>query len=503
MQTKIYKSGICFTLCLSLLLACILSPLLKPEMKKVNAVATEFAIGIALEDALCLLLGACGIAVTGDVLIDDKKREKVAESFNTYQTQQNANTEALAEWTNNLCYGAVDTAGEIWDNFVDWACDGCQYVTGGDFILENGGIDLINYIKSNSPTEATAVLSGNNYTISLDWSTYVNSYPSGAIQGVWIGNARQNTGYNGIVVPMAIILSSGYIATSTAVFNYGGVFQSNLTSSFSGNYTYSDYFTASRWANTYSCLLSPSYNGLTDTQKADWSTHALTTSLAIVGANVASNLRDGKTKIFNKIKGVTDDILDFGDMVGVGTIDGATANRYKVQDKYWEKLQSLSDAIAQALALGMSQAIAIKKLIALVNELTNSITGIKDGTGVYEISADDTTNEVKPDDDKPINEEDFSINYAPDIDFTKFFPFCIPWDLYSLIKLFNAEPVAPKFDIPIKVSTGTLASGKLKIDETITIDLSPYDNVAFIFRIMMFLLVILGLILLTRNIIRG
>ena len=31
----------------------------------------------------------------------------------------------------------------------------------------------------------------------------------------------------------------------------------------------------------------------------------------------------------------------------------------------------------------------------------------------------------------------------------QFFPFCLPWDIYEVLTLFDAEPVAPKFTIPV------------------------------------------------------
>lgn len=81
-----------------------------------------------------------------------------------------------------------------------------------------------------------------------------------------------------------------------------------------------------------------------------------------------------------------------------------------------------------------------------------------------------------------------------------FFPFCIPFDLYHIIEILNAEPVAPKFDIPIPSYD---KSGNLTMSNKITVDLSIFDSVALVFRVCIFLVFMAGLIVITRNLIRG
>lgn len=80
-------------------------------------------------------------------------------------------------------------------------------------------------------------------------------------------------------------------------------------------------------------------------------------------------------------------------------------------------------------------------------------------------------------------------------DWKNVFPFCIPFDLIDFLGILAAEPEAPvirwRFYVP-KV-----------VDQEIVIDLSPWDGVAQIVRTMELLAFCVGLILLTRNIIRG
>ena len=85
-----------------------------------------------------------------------------------------------------------------------------------------------------------------------------------------------------------------------------------------------------------------------------------------------------------------------------------------------------------------------------------------------------------------------------EFDFKLLFPFCIPFDLIDALEVLDAEPVAPAIDIPIPYM-----SEKGMEKHVIKIDLSEYDSVALLLRRMEILLFIVGLILITRNLIRG
>lgn len=81
-------------------------------------------------------------------------------------------------------------------------------------------------------------------------------------------------------------------------------------------------------------------------------------------------------------------------------------------------------------------------------------------------------------------------------DLRTLFPFCIPFDLIDCIRLFNAEPVTPKVEIPMHFAF-------VDVDYTWTIDLKDFNGVATVCRSMFLILFIVGLVLITRNLIRG
>ena len=81
-------------------------------------------------------------------------------------------------------------------------------------------------------------------------------------------------------------------------------------------------------------------------------------------------------------------------------------------------------------------------------------------------------------------------------DLTSVFPFCIPFDLFALIEKFDVQPETPR----ILVSLPLPGVGEtLDLD----LDLSPFETVAVILRSMELIAFIVGLALVTRNLIRG
>ena len=81
------------------------------------------------------------------------------------------------------------------------------------------------------------------------------------------------------------------------------------------------------------------------------------------------------------------------------------------------------------------------------------------------------------------------------IDLKKFFPFCIPFDLYDFFTCLNADPVAPVIEWVIPLPGG----GTYPLE----IDLSAFDDVAQLLRRLQLLLFCVGLAFKTRDLIKG
>ena len=84
----------------------------------------------------------------------------------------------------------------------------------------------------------------------------------------------------------------------------------------------------------------------------------------------------------------------------------------------------------------------------------------------------------------------------PIVDLSKFFPFCIPFDLIHLVQALDADPVAPKWSLKLEPP-------QFPVEWEVTIDLSQFESLAKIFRTGETLLFVVGLILITRGIIKG
>ncbi|NLH02400.1 MAG: hypothetical protein GX488_11075 [Clostridiales bacterium] len=76
------------------------------------------------------------------------------------------------------------------------------------------------------------------------------------------------------------------------------------------------------------------------------------------------------------------------------------------------------------------------------------------------------------------------------------FPFCVPFDLFRLIKALNASPSAPIFTVPLKFDS-------INYQYDFRFDLSQYDNLVQPIRIGITLIFLLGLIMITRKLIKG
>ena len=75
------------------------------------------------------------------------------------------------------------------------------------------------------------------------------------------------------------------------------------------------------------------------------------------------------------------------------------------------------------------------------------------------------------------------------------FPFCIPYDVITVVQLFNAEPEAPSFELPIDF-------GAIGGVYTFELDFSDYENLAQIVRTFEVIAFIYGLMVLSAKVIK-
>ena len=101
----------------------------------------------------------------------------------------------------------------------------------------------------------------------------------------------------------------------------------------------------------------------------------------------------------------------------------------------------------------------------------------------------------EPDPDAPATDEE-AAKYTADL--TTVFPFCIPFDLIRAFKVLSVQGEAPVYEMPLQIDYKSI-----HVDEHWSIDMSDFSSVIQILRVMETLGFIVGLILVTRKLLRG
>ena len=100
--------------------------------------------------------------------------------------------------------------------------------------------------------------------------------------------------------------------------------------------------------------------------------------------------------------------------------------------------------------------------------------------------------------ESPTPEEEASPYKA---DLKEIFPFCIPFDLIHLLKVFEADAEAPVFEFPLDIELDNPWTGEKVVDyhHTFELDMSDYEPVIKILRIFQVVFFIIALMLITRQ----
>ena len=103
-----------------------------------------------------------------------------------------------------------------------------------------------------------------------------------------------------------------------------------------------------------------------------------------------------------------------------------------------------------------------------------------------------------PDNPDPTPEEEASPYKA---DLREIFPFCIPFDLIHLFKVFDAEPEAPVFKFPLDLELDNPWTGEKVVDyhHEFEFDFSDYEDLIKLLRIIQIVAFITGLMMITRQ----
>lgn len=159
------------------------------------------------------------------------------------------------------------------------------------------------------------------------------------------------------------------------------------------------------------------------------------------------------------------------------------------------QLAELAKQIQQALQQGTAQQTVPGYVSDLQTDLAQGLSPDPGpDPGPTPVPSPEPTPDPKPD---PGEEPDVDLP-SFEFDLRQLFPFCVPFDLIDFVGVLSAEPETPCFTMGVPVPT----KNGLETHE-IELDFKKFDGLAAIIRKMELLAFIVGLILLTRNIIRG
>ena len=107
--------------------------------------------------------------------------------------------------------------------------------------------------------------------------------------------------------------------------------------------------------------------------------------------------------------------------------------------------------------------------------------------------------DTDPDNPETPTPEEEASPYKADL--RKIFPFCIPFDLIHLLKVFDAEAEAPVFEFPLDIEMNNPWTGEKVVDyhHTFELDMADYEPVIKILRIFQVIFFIIALMLITRQ----
>lgn len=107
--------------------------------------------------------------------------------------------------------------------------------------------------------------------------------------------------------------------------------------------------------------------------------------------------------------------------------------------------------------------------------------------------------DTDPDNPETSTPEEEASPYKADL--REIFPFCIPFDLIHLLKVFDAEAEAPVFEFPLDIEMDNPWTGEKVVDyhHTFELDMADYEPVIKILRIFQVIFFIIALMLITRQ----
>lgn len=422
----------------------------------IKAQAIEWAVPtITAGEAIKWLLGLLGVTVAGGALANTDW-DQLAENYSTYAHNQGLTAVETGKFWEDVIDGSLDTGSKAWTKFKEWVQTLPSQITAN-----------LNSYTMNEFASSLGVALDNplNYDLSnfkLNFIfVYGSSFPT---------NYKASTFY---------LFNATHITTSSAYVHIYYTQQLYLTKVNDNLYKISSFTTS----DTEKELLLENTGSAGSYWGADYLLNNL--SKPIYFPNVIPfPFPQGFSKFMN-------DVSNIGLIVSNAISDAIP----DVIPLPWDQVAGTAEGINDK----------INELIEKVNEgvlsLEDYMVAIQSILGVI---AFDTTNDLvipaNPDlPDKTIQDkinENIDNNGFVLTGLENFFPFCIPFDIYSFITILVAEPVAP-------VIHWHIYNPVTKNDNIIDLDFSVWEPIVILFRYIFDFLFIIGLAMIARSLIGG
>lgn len=488
--------------------------------------ATEVVVAGGLASVGVALLGLGAVAGVGMELdnnrrfneLSDEEKQRIenglATDFNDVALQRGASVEHIKNWTTDLCSGVLDKASECWGIFKDWI----KSVSISDSWQKPEVVG--SYVDIESLIGISGTNSRGNWTITQDTINKIrnsNMKPNNKTCWIVVNEGSSSSFFYtiyGVTSQPSNGVLSGEVRANAWVFN-------------TNNNIYDTY------AGTRLNLNGADISGIRS------SIPVMRNGYDINGIGGAGDvLFSTNTDYLEKLKGQDEDVIDVIDVTDIknpivesrqnslvninwnrGTRrtnnnkddgDNKMVTGLVPMDVWYEQIDDEQEEMQNAVVVynNYIQEHPEEKdtyfisttPVTNINNYFNTLPVVNlptQGTVVnnyYEYNNYNNNNTTIY--ELPYNTE--LVPQIPTMIFENKFPFCIPFDIYQFFAMFYVEKEAPHIVVPVpfKGANGVFA-------EELTIDLSDYNYVSDVLRVMLYLLFIVGLMVATRRLIKG
>lgn len=500
--------------------------------------AAEAVVAGGLSSVGVALLGLGAVAGVGIELdnnrrfneLSDQEKERIenglATDFNDVALQRGASIEHIKNWTTDLCNGVLDKASECWGIFKDWV---------KNINLTETSSTLPPYGVAVSPDVLLGYSATNKYgyTFTIN-SDVVNRLSAQNISWSNIIGYQIEQPVNSSYAYYINVISRGYNSTEVRtgdnnVYSYAVTKYNSIEYKGSGKFMGYNAFLQNNIAVVSSYPVRLRNNTNYQWIDGDFNGEGYIQEISYFSTN---------TDYLEKLKGQDEDVIDVIDVTDIKNpiVESRSNNLANINwnrgtrrtnnnnnddddkivtglvpmDVWYEQIDEEQEEMQNAVVVydnyiqehpeEKDTYFISTQPINNINNYFNTLPVVNlptQGTVInnyYEYNNYNNNNNTIY--ELPYNTE--LVPQIPTMVFENKFPFCIPFDIYQFFAMFYVEKEAPHIVVPVpfKGSNGVFA-------EELTIDLSDYNYVSDVLRVMLYLLFIVGLMVATRRLIKG